>query len=243
VARHFNPLLVNTVVGFIGPEYLYDGKQIIRAGLEDHFCGKLMGLPIGCDVCYTNHAEADQDDMDTLLTLLCNAGLTFLIGVPGADDIMLNYQSTSRRPLCPPSAGAETCARVRRLAHPYADYRYPRTVAFNRGEPPAADRITTRSERMNPPDAWTLLREFTDARIALGRSGASLPTREVLNFGLAHAQARDAIHQPFDSESLATQLHELGLQTLNAHSAATDRHIYLNRPDLGACSAKRAAMR
>lgn len=95
VARQFDPLLVNTVVGFIGPEYLYDGKQIIRAGLEDHFCGKLMGLPIGCDVCYTNHAEADQDDMDTLLTLLCNAGLTFLIGVPGADDIMLNYQSTS----------------------------------------------------------------------------------------------------------------------------------------------------
>ncbi len=95
VARHFDPLLVNTVVGFIGPEYLYDGKQIVRAGLEDHFCGKLMGLPIGCDVCYTNHAEADQDDMDTLLTLLCNAGLTFLIGVPGADDIMLNYQSTS----------------------------------------------------------------------------------------------------------------------------------------------------
>ncbi len=95
VARKFKPLLVNTVVGFIGPEYLYDGKQIIRAGLEDHFCGKLLGLPLGCDVCYTNHAEADQDDMDTLLTLLANAGLTFLIGVPGADDIMLNYQSTS----------------------------------------------------------------------------------------------------------------------------------------------------
>jgi len=86
---------------------------------------------------------------------------------------------------------------------------------------------------MNPPDAWTLLREFTDARIALGRSGASLPTREVLNFGLAHAQARDAIHQPFDSESLARQLQALGLQTREAHSAATDRHIYLNRPDLG----------
>ncbi|MGY3870630.1 ethanolamine ammonia-lyase subunit EutB [Aeromonas crassostreae] len=95
VARHFKPLLCNTVVGFIGPEYLYDGKQIIRAGLEDHFCGKLLGVPLGCDVCYTNHAEADQDDMDTLLTLLGNAGLTFLIGVPGADDIMLNYQSTS----------------------------------------------------------------------------------------------------------------------------------------------------
>ncbi|HJV34330.1 ethanolamine ammonia-lyase subunit EutB [Geomonas sp.] len=95
VARAFRPLLVNTVVGFIGPEYLYDGKQIIRAGLEDHFCGKLMGLPMGCDICYTNHAEADQDDMDTLLTLLGAAGVTYIMGVPGADDIMLNYQSTS----------------------------------------------------------------------------------------------------------------------------------------------------
>ncbi len=95
VARHFSPLLVNTVVGFIGPEYLYDGKQIIRAGLEDHFCGKLLGLPMGCDICYTNHAEADQDDMDTLLTLLGTAGIHFIIGVPGADDIMLGYQSTS----------------------------------------------------------------------------------------------------------------------------------------------------
>ncbi len=95
LARRYHPLLVNTVVGFIGPEYLYDGKQIIRAGLEDHFCGKLMGLPMGCDICYTNHAEADQDDMDTLLVLLGTAGLNFLIGVPGADDIMLNYQSTS----------------------------------------------------------------------------------------------------------------------------------------------------
>ena len=95
VARHFCPLLVNTVVGFIGPEYLYDGKQIIRAGLEDHFCGKLLGLPMGCDVCYTNHAEADQDDMDTLLTLLAAAGCTYVMGVPGADDVMLSYQSTS----------------------------------------------------------------------------------------------------------------------------------------------------
>ena len=95
VARAFNPLLVNSVVGFIGPEYLYDGKEIIRAGLEDHFCGKLLGLPLGVDVCYTNHAEADQDDMDNLLTLLAAAGVTFIMGVPGADDIMLNYQSTS----------------------------------------------------------------------------------------------------------------------------------------------------
>jgi ethanolamine ammonia-lyase large subunit len=95
VARTFKPLLVNTVVGFIGPEYLYNGKQITRAGLEDHFCGKLLGLPMGCDICYTNHAEADQDDMDTLLTLLAVAGVNFIMGVPGADDIMLNYQSTS----------------------------------------------------------------------------------------------------------------------------------------------------
>ncbi|MBP8246169.1 MAG: ethanolamine ammonia-lyase subunit EutB [Phenylobacterium sp.] len=95
VARAFDPLLVNTVVGFIGPEYLYDGKQIIRAGLEDHFCGKLLGAPLGCDVCYTNHAQADQDDIDTLLTLLATAGVTFVMGVPGGDDVMLNYQSTS----------------------------------------------------------------------------------------------------------------------------------------------------
>ncbi|CAN7372997.1 ethanolamine ammonia-lyase subunit EutB [Variovorax sp. LjRoot84] len=95
LARRYKPLLINTVVGFIGPEYLYDGKQIIRAGLEDHFCGKLLGLPLGCDVCYTNHAEADQDDMDTLLVLLGTAGINFIMGVPGADDVMLNYQSTS----------------------------------------------------------------------------------------------------------------------------------------------------
>jgi ethanolamine ammonia-lyase large subunit len=95
LARAFEPLLVNTVVGFIGPEYLYDGKQITRAGLEDHFCGKLLGLPMGVDVCYTNHARADQDDMDILLAALAAAGVTYIMGVPGADDIMLNYQSTS----------------------------------------------------------------------------------------------------------------------------------------------------
>ena len=95
VARQFNPFLVNTVVGFIGPEYLYNGKQIIRAGLEDHFCGKLLGVPMGCDICYTNHAEADQDDMDSLLTLLGTAGVNFIMGIPGSDDVMLNYQTTS----------------------------------------------------------------------------------------------------------------------------------------------------
>ncbi|MFH7764758.1 ethanolamine ammonia-lyase subunit EutB [Acinetobacter sp. BSP-28] len=95
VARKYQPFLVNTVVGFIGPEYLYNGKQIIRAGLEDHFCGKLLGVPMGCDICYTNHADADQDDMDVLLTLLANAGINFIMGIPGSDDVMLNYQTTS----------------------------------------------------------------------------------------------------------------------------------------------------
>lgn len=95
VARHYKPLLVNTVVGFIGPEYLYDGKQILRAGLQDHVCGKLLGVPMGCDICYTNHAEADQDDMDMLLTLLGTAGINFIMGIPGSDDVMLNYQTTS----------------------------------------------------------------------------------------------------------------------------------------------------
>jgi len=93
VARAFDPFLVNTVVGFIGPEYLYDGKQITRAGLEDHFCAKLMGVPMGCDVCYTNHSNADQDDMDGLMTLLADAGCDYFIAVPGGDDVMLNYQS------------------------------------------------------------------------------------------------------------------------------------------------------
>ena len=91
----FSPMLVNSVVGFIGPEYLFDGKQITRAGLEDHFCGKLLGVPMGVDVCYTNHAEADQDDMDMLLTLLTAAGCNFIMGIPGSDDVMLNYQTTS----------------------------------------------------------------------------------------------------------------------------------------------------
>jgi ethanolamine ammonia-lyase large subunit len=95
LARKLDPFLVNTVVGFIGPEYLFNGKQIIRAGLEDHFCGKLLGVPMGCDVCYTNHAEADQDDMDVLLTLLGVAGCNYIMGIPGSDDIMLNYQTPS----------------------------------------------------------------------------------------------------------------------------------------------------
>ena len=104
----YEPLLVNSVVGFIGPEYLYDGKQIIRAGLEDHFCGKLLGLPMGCDICYTNHAEADQDDMDMLLTLLGAAGINFIMGIPGSDDVMLNYQTTSFHDALPSASARST---------------------------------------------------------------------------------------------------------------------------------------
>ena len=118
VARQFSPLLVNTVVGFIGPEYLYDGKQIMRAGLEDHFCGKLLGVPMGVDVCYTNHAEADQDDMDALLTLLVAAGVNFIMGVPGADDIMLGLSKhlLSRRARDARSSPAPAGAGIRNLA-------------------------------------------------------------------------------------------------------------------------------
>ncbi len=126
VARQFKPLLVNTVVGFIGPEYLYNGKEIIRAGLEDHFCGKLLGLPMGCDVCYTNHAEADQDDMDILLMMLGAAGVTFIMGIPGADDIMLNYQIdvVSRCALRARGAGIEACAGVRGVAVAHRRHRH-----------------------------------------------------------------------------------------------------------------------
>ena len=124
--------------GFIGPEYLFDGKQIIRAGLEDHFCGKLLGLPMGCDVCYTNHAEADQDDMDTLLTLLAVAGVTYVMGVPGADDVMLNYQSTSyhdvlaMREAARPRAGAG----IRRLAETHGPDERARPGAGRGALPP-----------------------------------------------------------------------------------------------------------
>ena len=221
VARHFSPLLINTVVGFIGPEYLYDGKQIIRAGLEDHFCGKLLGLPLGCDVCYTNHAEADQDDMDTLLTLLAAAGLTFLIGVPGADDIMLNYQSTS----------FHDALYIRELlglkhAPEFAAWLAAMNITDERGR--------LRDAAANHPLLLALqenAHEQTGSRQQLGRAarlyrcahragrtGASLPTDELLRFGLAHAQARDAVHQPFDSERLAADLHDAGWPTLAVHS-------------------------
>ena len=196
VARKFKPLLVNSVVGFIGPEYLYNGKEIIRAGLEDHFCGKLMGLPMGCDVCYTNHAEADQDDMDMLLMLLGAAGVTFVMGVPGADDIMLNYQSTSfhdalyvrealglrARPSSRHGSARGAGGRARQ--------------AF--GEPAHALMEHVGAARHDQGCTLGGFRRFTDARIGLGRAGSALPISEVLKFAMAHAQARDAVTTPMD---------------------------------------------
>ena len=203
VARRYRPLLVNTVVGFIGPEYLYDGKQIIRAGLEDHFCGKLLGLPMGCDICYTNHAEADQDDMDALLTLLGVAGCNYIMGVPGADDVMLHYQSTSFHDALVSArrAGPATGARIRSLA----------------GRPPAP------AARAMAVD----LRAFTPARVALGRTGHSLPTAELLRFRLDHARARDAVYEPLDPRSLGVP------HRAAAPARRADRATYLQRPDLG----------
>jgi len=164
VARAFDPLICNTVVGFIGPEHLHDGKQIIRAGLEDHFCGKLLGLPIGCDVCYTNHAEADADDMDTLMTLLATAGVMFLIGVPGADDVMLGYQRLP--PRCALPAGdvrLEAGTGVRGLARADGTDRHPRPPAAGLPAPPAAGPgAMSRPRHVSPPTLPDNLRPMDD---------------------------------------------------------------------------------
>ena len=236
VARAFDPLLVNSVVGFIGPEYLYDGKQIIRAGLEDHFCGKLMGVPMGVDVCYTNHAEADQDDMDTLLTLLGVAGVNFVMGVPGADDVMLNYQSTSfhdalyiRRAL-----GLRPAPRVRGmagqdgLARQRGHHSSRRAGRLGRHTRPA--RRACMSDALGPADACRRLRQATQARIGLGHAGAGLPTAPMLDFQMAHAMARDAVHAALDEAEVAR---DLSSTPISVASRAADRVTYLQRPDLG----------
>ncbi len=220
VARRYDPLLVNTVVGFIGPEYLFDGKQITRAGLEDHFCGKLLGLPMGCDVCYTNHAEADEDDSDTLLTLLTAAGINFVMGVPGADDVMLGYQSTSfhdalamrdifaRRP----APEFETWLDAQGLLDPASRIRPPARPGLLPAMPNATRSVPA-------------LRQATPARIFLPRAGASVGTPPLLSFRLAHGRARDAVHAPLDLT--------LDHPVLAVSSAAADRRTYLMRPDLG----------
>ena len=248
VARAFAPLLVNTVVGFIGPEYLYNGKQIIRAGLEDHCCGKLLGLPMGCDVCYTNHAEADQDDMDALLTLITAAGCTFVMGVPGADDVMLNYQSTSfhdalyvrrvlgRRPAPEFEAWLERVGvfdakgdrRLLPTAAPHGGS--PVFEALNEMVPAPASSLPALNA---PPALWERMRRLTPARIGIEPVGVSQPTGALLDFQWDHAQARDAVSAPLDSAGLTPQLSGLGLETVLLHSGAADRQEYLQRPDYG----------
>jgi ethanolamine ammonia-lyase large subunit len=226
VARRYKPLLVNTVVGFIGPEYLYNGKQIIRAGLEDHFCGKLLGLPMGCDVCYTNHAEADQDDMDVLLTLLSAAGCTYVMGVPGADDIMLNYQSTSFHDAL--------YARRTLGLRPAPEFEaWLARMGIDPALPSTATSATPADNALISAERWRQLRQFTPARIGLGRAGDGVPTQEQLAFQAAHALARDAVQSALDVTILETELRAQGFEVLALHSAAADRETYLRRPDLG----------
>ena len=267
LARHFRPMLVNSVVGFIGPEYLYDGKQIVRAGLEDHFCGKLLGLPMGCDVCYTNHAEADQDDMDTLLTMLGAAGVNYIMGVPGADDIMLNYQSTSfhdalylrkifnLRPapefeawLAEMSTGIGACVgflegdqnSVGRAPTPARSPLAPPSAgrgrpARNWGSAPPKTDSSRLPESSQYPSSGIMksLRDYTPARVDIGRTGHSLTARELLDFQFAHAKARDAVHLRLDVNSLMVELKQRNVPSVPVSSAAPDRATYLHRPDLG----------
>ena len=238
VARHFEPLLVNSVVGFIGPEYLADAKQITRAGLEDHFCGKLLGLPMGCDVCYTNHVDADQDDNDVLLTALAAAGCSFVMAVPGADDVMLGYQSTSHhdvqyvrqvfglRPAPEFEAWLQAVGIVddggRLVAGPTAalTQRAARTLGAH---PMSGEDVAT----------WDALRAWTPARIGLGRAGSSLPTGHRLRFQMDHARARDAVWAELDLVALEGALRTDGVTIVRASTRARSREEHLLRPDLG----------
>ena len=252
VARRFEPLLVNTVVGFIGPEYLYDGKQIIRAGLEDHFCGKMLGVPMGCDICYTNHAEADQDDMDNLLLLLGASGCNFIMGIPGADDIMLGYQSTSfhdvhflRQTLgLKPAPEFETWLETVGVSNARGELQPLQkslsSFAANGSKSLPLPTSSTRTSNENASgeletqtELSTLLRAHTTARLALPRAGGSLGTPERLDFHMAHANARDAVHWPFDREGLIDEMQARGWPVLDLWSDAPDRAAYLQRPDWG----------
>ena len=196
VAREFSPLLVNSGLGFIGPEDLFDGKQNLRAWLEDHFCGRLLGLAMGVDVCYTNHAEADQDDMRAPLACRAVAGVTYGMGVPGADDVMIAYQSISfHDALTARAARQARGAGIRGLARPHRH-------RPGRQTHPGAAVAGTHGSGMTTPTLWHDLRRSTDAPVGLGRAGTEQPTAAPLDFQEAHARARDAVWSALDMPAL-----------------------------------------
>lgn len=211
----------------------------MRAGLEDHFCGKLLGVPMGCDVCYTNHAQADQDDMDALLVLLGAAGCNFIMGVPGADDVMLGYQSTSfhdaqflRQTLgLRPAPEFETWLHERGVVDEQERVQSVEDVARGLGAGSSeAALMLSGASREELQRRWA---PFTPARVALPRAGASVATSERLDFQFCHANARDAVNWLFDREALEAKLRALGLETLRLESDAPDRADFLQRPDWG----------
>ena len=244
VARAFDPLLVNTVVGFIGPEYLYDGKEIIRAGLEDHFCGKLLGLPMGVDVCYTNHAEADQDDMDTLLTLLGVAGVNFVMGVPGSDDIMLNYQSTSYHDAAyvRGALGLRAAPEFEAWAQGVRHFRRRLGRAARRRLGPSARSRLLADGGCWRPRRWSARRtrsprcaRFTAARIGLGRARRRTADRGPSRFRRSACQgARRRSRRASTPTRIAGALARPASRRLAvAQRGADERATYLRRPDLG----------
>jgi ethanolamine ammonia-lyase large subunit len=223
LAKQYHPFLVNTVVGFIGPEYLYDGNQVIRAGLEDHFMGKLTGVPMGVDVCYTNHMKADQNTQDTLAMLLAQAGCSYFMGIPAGDDVMLMYQSTSFHDI----------ATLRQLTNtkPIAEFeqRMEQLGILNQGKlGNKAGDISIFTENTSPADAKKSYNaEKTNARVGIGHCGGRLNTKEYLKLRQDHGIAQDAVW----GEALTLMLDDFGF--FNVQTMAEEKETYIKRPDLG----------
>lgn len=222
LAKHYHPFLVNTVVGFIGPEYLYDGNQVIRAGLEDHFMGKLTGVPMGVDVCYTNHMRADQNTQDTLAMLLAQAGCNYLMGIPGGDDVMLMYQSTSYHDI----------ATLREMTNtkPIAEFeqRMEQLGVLNQGKlSNKAGDVSIFMKNVSLPDGKKILKDQTNARVGIGHCGGRLDTKNYLKLRQDHAVAQDAVW----NESVELIVDNLGF--FKVQTMAEDKETYIKRPDLG----------
>lgn len=259
VAREFAPLLVNTVVGFIGPEYLLDGKQITRAALEDHFCGKMLGLPMGVDVCYTNHSRADQNDMDNLLLLLAEAGCNFVMAIPGADDVMLNYQSTSYHDLryirkvteLKASPEFDDWLKQSMLQQQNKLTLFTQNNTFNKLLPKPSlsapiiapdyeiqashtsiDRALTKF-KLQKSDRVFDLSVYTNARVGMGHTGGQLQTKDWLKFQFSYAQANDALTTGFPTQKLFEYCAKNKLPSIEIVSEAKDHEAFLLRPDRG----------